>query len=73
MGNYWSEGVIGEEIVGVSLVWSFEVMVDGHCWVSLGVVVLGLVMCGVVGHSVEKVAVTVECWEEEEEEEVKVG
>ena len=39
----------GEEIVGVSLVWSFEVMVDGHCWVSLGVVVHGWVKSGVVG------------------------
>ena len=57
----------GEEIVGVSLVWSFEVMVDGHCWVSLVVVVRGLVMCVVVGHSVE-VAVAVECLGEEEEE-----
>ena len=71
----------GEEIVGVSLVWRFEVMVDGHCWVSLGVVVHGLVksgavgrclvMCVVVGHFVE-VAVAVECWEEEEGE-VRVG
>ena len=69
--------MIGEEIVGVSLVWRFEVMVDGHCWVSLVVVVHGwvksevvghcLVMCGVVGHFVEvAVAVAVECWEEEE-------
>ena len=62
----------GEEIVEVSLVWSFEVMVDGHCWVSLGVVGRCLVMCGVVGHSVEEVAVVVESWGEEEEE-VKVG
>ena len=77
MGSCWSEGVIGEEIVGVSLVWRFEVMVDSHCWVSLVVVVHGwvkfevvghcLVMCGVVGHFVE-VAVVVECWEEEEGE-----
>ena len=70
--------MIGEEIVGVSLVWRFEVKVDGHCWVSRGVVVHGwaksevvghhcLVMCGVVGHFVE-VAVVVGCWEEEEEE-----
>ena len=69
--------MIGEEIVGVSLVWSFEVMVDGHCWVSFGVVVRGwvmsgvvhccLVMCGVVGHSEEEVVVAVECWVEEEE------
>ena len=80
MGNYWGEGVIGEESVGVWLVWRFEVMVDGHCWVSLVVVVHGwvkfgvvgrcFVMCGVVGHFVE-VAVVAEYWEEEEEE-VKV-
>ena len=59
------------------LVWRFEVMVDGHCWGSLVVVVHGwvkfgvvgryLVMCGVVGHFVE-VAVVAECWEEEEGE-----
>ena len=69
--------MIGEENVGVSLVWRFEVMVDGHCWVSRGVVVHGwvkagmvghcLVMVGVDGHFVE-VAVIVECWEEEEGE-----
>ena len=29
--SYWSGGVISEEIVGVSLVWRFEVMVDGRC------------------------------------------
>ena len=78
MGSYRGEGVIGEEIVGVCLVWRFEVMVDGHCWVSVGVVVRGWVMsgvvgcclgmCGVVGHSEEEVVVTVECWEENEEE-----
>ena len=28
--SYWSEGVIGEGIVGVSLEWSVVVMVDGH-------------------------------------------
>ena len=67
MESYWGEGVIGEEIVGVSLVWRFEVMIDGHCWVSLGVVGHGLVMCVVVGHFVE-VAVVVECLGEEEEE-----
>ena len=81
MGSCWSEVVIGEEIVGVSLVWSFEVMVDGHCWVSFGVVVRGwvmsgdvgccVVMCGVVGHFGKEVVVAVECWEEEEVE-VKV-
>ena len=59
--------MIGEEIVVVVLVWRFEVMIDGHCWVSLGVGGQGLVMCVVVGHFVE-VAVVVECWEEEEEE-----
>ena len=59
--------MIGEEIVGVSLVWRFEVMIDGHCWVSLGVGGHGLVMCVVVGHFVE-VAVVVGCWEEEEGE-----
>ena len=42
--------MIGEGSVGVSFEWSFEVMVDGHCWV----------MFGVVGYS-EKVAVVVEC------------
>ena len=50
--------MIGEGSVGVSLVWRFEVMVDGHCWVSLGVVVHGWVKSGVA----------VECWEEEEGE-----
>ena len=59
--------MIGEGSVGVSFEGSFEVMVDGRCWVRLGVVVLGLVMCGVVGHSVEEVAVVVESWGEEEE------
>ena len=70
--------MIGEGSVGVSFEWSFGVMVDGHCWVSRGVVVHGwaksevvghhcLVMCGVVGHFVE-VAVVVGCWEEEEGE-----
>ena len=42
--------MIGEEIVGVSLVWRFEVKVDGHCWVRLGV----------VGYSEEEVVVAVE-------------
>ena len=42
--------MIGEEIVGVSLVWRFEVMVDGHCWV----------MFGVVGYSEGLVVVAVE-------------
>ena len=69
MGSCWSEVVIGEEIVGVSLVWRFEVMVDGHCWVSLGVVGNCWVMCGVVGHSEEAVTVVVESWGEEEEKE----
>ena len=78
--------MIGEGIVGVSLVWSVEVMVDDHWWVSRGVVVHGwveggmvghcLVMCVVVCHFVE-VVVVVECWEEEEgvsfEEEVVVS
>ena len=65
--------VIGEEIVGVSLVWRFEVMVDGHCWVSLVVVVHGWVKSEVVGHCLVmcvghfgEVAVVAECWEEEE-------
>ena len=61
MGSYWSEGVIGEGIVGVSLV------VVGRGWVMSGVVGCCLVMCGVVGHSEEEVAVAVECWVEEEE------
>ena len=30
--------MIGEGSVGVSLEWSFEVMVDGLCWVKFGVV-----------------------------------
>ena len=69
--------MIGEGSVGVSREWNVEVMFDGHCWVSLGVVGRGwvmsgvisccLVMCGVVGHSEEEVAVAVECWVEEEE------
>ena len=42
--------MIGEEIVGVSLVWRFEVKVDGHCWVSRGVVVHGWAKYEVVGH-----------------------
>ena len=57
--------VIGEEIVGVSLVFG------GHGWVKAGVVGRCLVMCVVVGHFVE-VAVVVECLGEEEEEEVRV-
>ena len=48
MGNYV---VIGEESVGVSLEWSLEGMVDGHCWVRFGVVGRCWVMFGVVGHS----------------------
>ena len=58
MGSCWSEGVIGEEIVGVSL----GVVVHG--WVKAGMVGHCLVMCVVVGHF-EEVAVVVECWEEE--------
>ena len=61
MGSCWSEGVIGEEIVGVCL--GFGV----HGWVKAGMVGHCLVMCVVVGHFVE-VAVVVECWEEEEGE-----
>ena len=53
--------MIGEGIVGVSLV------VVGRGWVMSGVVGCCLVMCGVVGHSEEEVAVAVECWVEEEE------
>ena len=53
--------MIGEGIVGVSLV------VVGRGWVMSGVVDCCLVMCGVVGHSEEEVAVAVECWVEEEE------
>ena len=50
--------MIGEGSVGVSLEWSFEVMVDGHCWVR----------SGVVGRFEEEVvAVAVECWGKEEE------
>ena len=69
--------MIGEGIVGVSLVWSVEVMFDGHCWVSLGVVVHGWVKAGMVGHCLVmcvvvgyfgEVAVIAECWEEEEGE-----
>ena len=54
MGSYWSEGVIGVEIVGVCL--GFGV----HGWVKAGMVGHCLVMCVVVGHFVE-VAVVVEC------------
>ena len=54
MGSCWSEGVIGEEIVEVSL----GVVVHG--WVKAGMVGHCLVMCVVVGHFVE-VAVVVEC------------
>ena len=53
--------MIGEEIVGVSLV------VVVHDWVKAGMVGHCLVMCVVVGHF-EEVAVVVECWEEEEGE-----
>ena len=53
--------MIGEGTVGVSLV------VGGRGWVMSGVVGCCLVMCGVVGHSEEEVAVAVECWVEEEE------
>ena len=37
MGSYV---VIGEESVGVSLEWSLEGMVDGHCWVMSGLLVV---------------------------------
>ena len=47
MGSYV---VIDEESFGVSLVWSFEGMVDGHCWVMFGVVGYCWVRFGVVGH-----------------------
>ena len=50
MKSCWSEVVIGEGSVGVSLEWSFGVKVDGHLWV----------MFGEVGYS-EEVAVAVEC------------
>ena len=70
--------MIGEGSVGVSLEWSVEMMFDGHGWVSLGFVGCGWVMsgvvgcclgmCGFVGYSEEEMVVTVECWEEEEEE-----
>ena len=65
MGSCWSEGVIDEEIVGVSL----GVVLRG--WVKAGMVGHCLVMCVVVGHFVE-VAVVVECLVEEEEEGVRV-
>ena len=54
MGSCWSEGVIDEEIVGVSL------GVVLHGWVKAGMVGQCLVMYVVVGHFVE-VAVVVEC------------
>ena len=54
MGSCWSEGVIGEEIVGVNL------GVVGHGWLKAGIVGHCLVMVGVDGHFVE-VAVVVEC------------
>ena len=41
--------MIGEGSVGVSLEWSLEGMIDGHCWVMCGVVGWCWVMCGVVG------------------------
>ena len=53
MGSCWSEGVIDEEIVGVSL----GVVLRG--WVKAGMVGHCLVMCVVVGHFVE-VALVVE-------------
>ena len=43
--------MIGEGSVGVSLEWSFEGMIDGHCWVMVGIVGCCWVMFGVVGHS----------------------
>ena len=46
MGSYV---VIDEESVGVSLEWSFEGMIDGHCWVMVGFVGRCWVMSGVVG------------------------
>ena len=53
MGSCWSEGVIDEEIVGVSL----GVVLRG--WVKAGKVGHCLVMCVVVGQFVE-VALVVE-------------
>ena len=53
LGSYVEMGsyvVIDEESVGVSLEWSFEGMVDGHCWVMFGVVGYCWVRFGVVGH-----------------------
>ena len=52
--------MIGEEIVGVSLVWRFEVMVDGHCWVMFGVVGYCWVRFE-VGHFREEAVVAVDC------------
>ena len=52
LGSYVEMGsyvVIDEESVGVSLEWSFEGMVDGHCWVMFGVVGYCWVRFGVVG------------------------
>ena len=54
MGSCWSEGVIDEEIVGVSL------GVADHGWVKVGIVGHCLVMVGFDGRFVE-VAVVVEC------------
>ena len=54
MGSCWSEGVIGEEIVGVCL------GVGVHGWVKVGIGDHCLVMEGIDGHFVE-VAVVVEC------------
>ena len=69
MGSYV---VIDEESVGVSLEWSFEGMVDGHCWVMFEVGHFGYcwVRFGVVGHDwvifevghfEEEAVVTVDC------------
>ena len=50
---------IDEESVGVSLEWSFEGMVDGHCWVMFGVVGYCWVIFE-VGHLGEEAVVAVD-------------
>ena len=57
MGSYV---VIGEESGGVSLGWSLEGMVDGHCWVRFGVVGHDWVIFE-VGHFEEEAVVAVYC------------
>ena len=54
--------MIGEGSVGVSLEWSFEGMVDGHCWVMFEVVGYCWVRFGVVGRCWVMSGVVGCCW-----------